>query len=149
VILGLGLIVLGLILRIGTHEVGRRIRYIPVTQKLASGRVLVKPLNGVDYRIEITPEMHNAQVTGNFTAYGGANNTVAAVLMPQSEYANWINGHEADTYYSSGGQKNSDQFAVRLGPGIYTFGISNRLSKKATKFVYLEVELIYYKAETY
>ena len=149
VTLGLALIVLGLILRIGTHDVARRVRYIPVTQKIASGRVVVKPRDRVEYRIEITPDMHDAQITGNFTAYGGSTNAVSAVLIEKSEYANWIHGHKAEAFYSSDGQKSTDQFAVRLGPGAYSFGISNRLSKSETKYVYLEVDLIYYRLETY
>lgn len=149
VILGLALIALGGALRIGKHEVAVRVRYVPVTSKIASGRVSIKPKEGVDYRIEITPEMRDAQVIGNFTAYGGATNTVSAVVMQESEYANWIKGQAADAFYSSDGQKTTDQFALRLGPGVYTFGLSNRLSKSAPKFVFLDLELIYYKPETY
>jgi hypothetical protein len=148
--LGLAAIAAAGVLRIGTHEKpGLRIRYIPVTQKIASGRVLVKPLDRVEYRIVILPEMRNAQVIGSFTAYGGPTNTVLAALMPSTEYASWITGHDAKAYYSTDGQKNTDQFAVRLDSGSYSFAISNRLSKKAAKFVYLEVQLVYDKAEAY
>src|SRR5215469_5504950 len=86
ILLGLALIALGGTLRIGTHPPGRRVRYIPVTRKIASGRVVIKPKDGVDYRIDITPDMHDAQVIGSFTAYGGSNNAVSAVIMPESEY---------------------------------------------------------------
>ena len=144
------LILLSLALRTGTQrKADPHIRYVPVTRKIASGRVLVKPRERVEYRIEITPAMYNAQVIGSFTAYGGSTNTVTAALMPETEYASWIAGHDAKAYYSSDGQKNVDQFAVRLDPGMYSFVISNRLSRTATKYVYLDVELIYDKAETY
>ena len=147
--LGFGLIGFGAILRMGTRDAGTHIRYVPITQKIASGRVLVKPSDRVEYHIDITPQMFNAQVIGSFTAYGGETNTVLAALMPSTEYANWITGHDAKAYYSSEGQKSEDRFAVRLDPGQYSFAISNRVSKKALKFVYLDVELIYYKAERY
>ena len=149
VALGLGLIALAGILTMGGHDAGRRVRYVPVTQKIVSGRVIVKPLDRLDYHISITPEMSNAQVIGNFTAYGGATNTVLAAVMPTTEYAAWITGHDAKAYYSSDGQKSEDRFGVRLDPGQYSFAISNRLSKKDMKFVYLDVELIYYRAESY
>ena len=149
VALGLTLIAFVLLLRVGKHDAGARVRYVPVTQKIASGRILIKPLDRVDYQLEITAAMHDAQVIGNFTAYGGATNTVSAVLMQSSEYANWNNDQKADAFYSSDGQKNTDQFALRLGPGSYTFAVSNRLSKTASKYVFLDVELIYYRAETY
>src|SRR5690348_12767646 len=120
------LVLLSLALRTGTpHQADLHIRYVPVTRKIASGRVMVKPRERVEYRIEITPAMHNAQVIGNFTAYGGSTNTVTAALMPETEYASWIAGHDARAYYSSDGQKSGDQFAVRLDPGLYAFVISN------------------------
>ena len=147
VILGLALIALGGVLRIGKHDAAVHVRYVPVTKTLASGRVSIKPKQAIDYRIEITAGMRDAQVIGNFTAYGGSTNTVSAVVMQESEYANWINGQAADAFYSSDGQKTADQFALRLGPGVYRFGVSNRLSKSAPKFVFLDLELIYYKPE--
>lgn len=149
---GLGLIVLGMVLRIekpGNQPPARRVRYVPVTRNITSGSVLVKPRDGVQYRVEITPDMRDAQIIGNFTAYGGATNGVSAVVMEVSEYDNWISGHRANAYYSSEGQKSTDRFAVRLGPGVYFIGISNRLSKTASKLVYLNADLIYYRSEKY
>lgn len=146
------MIALGLLLRIGKpgqQAVDRRVRYVPVTRNIVSGSVQIKPSDGVQYRVEITPDMRDAQVIGNFTAYGGATNGVSAVLMEQSQYDNWLGGHRANAFYSSEGQKSTDRFAVRLGPGIYSLGISNRLSKTASKLVYLNADLIYYRSETY
>lgn len=134
--------------RPGKKEMARHVPAIPVTRNIVSGRVLVKPRDGVQYRFEVTPDMRDAQLVGDFTAYGGATNGVSAVIMEASEYDNWIGGHRANAYYSSEGQKSTDRFAVRLGPGIYFFGISNRLSKTASKLVYLDADLVYYHSET-
>ena len=151
VALGLVSVAIGLILMMGGLGSGsaRRVRDIPVTQKVAAGPVLIKQRERVDYRIEITPNMHNAEVVGTFTAYGGSTSAVSAVIMEQSEYAEWISGHWAKSYYSSNGLKNTDKFAVRLDPGMYCFGISNRLSTYSSKIVYFEVDLIYYRQETF
>jgi hypothetical protein len=149
VALGLAMILFSAVLGMGHHDIGRRVRYIPVTQNVASGRVVVKPLDRVEYRIVILPEMYNAQVLGSFTAYGGSANTILAALMPSSEYASWITGHDAKAFYSTGGQKSEDKFAVRLDPGVYSFAISNRLSKKTPKFVFLDVQLVYDRREAY
>ena len=149
---GVAFILLILVLKIGNpgHQpAARRIRYIPATRNIASGSVLVKPRDGVQYRVEITPDMRDAQIIGSFTAYGGSTNGVSAVIMDRSEYDSWIGGHRAHAYYSSEGQKSTDRFAVRLSPGVYFFGISNRLSKTASKLVYLNADLIYYRPETY
>jgi hypothetical protein len=150
--IGFALLLLVLLLKIGgpgKKALARRVRYVPVTRNIASGSVTVKPRDGVQYRVEITPDMRDAQVIGSFTAYGGSTNGVSAVLMGQSEYDNWIGGHRASAFYSSEGQKSTDHLAVRLGPGSYFFGISNRLSKTASKLVYLDLDLVYYRSETY
>ena len=150
--IGLALIGIGLILRLARHDqrvFAPGVRYIPVTRKIASGRVMVKPRERAAYRIEITPDMRNAQIIGNFTAYGGATNAVSAVIMQDAEYANWIKGQAAEAFYTSGGQKSTDQFALRLGPGNYELGISNRLSRSGPKYVFIDVDLIYYRLETY
>lgn len=151
-VLGLAVIVLGLVLWIAKparKTPAQRVRSIPVSRNITSGSVLVKPRDGVQYRFEITADMHDAQVIGNFTAYGGSTNGVSAVIMDRSEYDSWISGHRANAYYSSEGQKSTDRFAVRLGPGIYFLGISNRLSKTASKLVYLDADLVYYRSEAY
>lgn len=148
--LGLGLIAIGLVLSLGRpgKDAARRAPSIPVTRNIVSGSVQVKPRGGVQYRFEVTPDMRDAQLVGNFTAYGGSTNGVSAVIMEASEYDNWISGHRANAYYSTEGQKSTDRFAVRLSPGIYFFGISNRLSKTASKLIYVDIDLIYYRSET-
>jgi hypothetical protein len=93
--------------------------------------------------------MFNAQVIGSFTAYGGSNNTVSVVLAPDADYQNWITSGDARKYYSSDGQESEDRFAAKLDPGEYEFAISNRVSKKAMKYVFLGVELIYPRAEMF
>jgi len=146
IVLGLALLLLGGVLTVGPRS-SHGVRYVPSTRSIASGRVVVNPRDGLAYRIEITPEMHHAQIIGNFTAYGGATNSVEAVVMRAADYATWVEGNDSFAYYSSG-QKAADQFAVRLDPGTYAFAISNRISKSAAKFVFLDVDLIYDRRET-
>lgn len=150
VCVGLALIMLSLILSPGKpNKIASlpRVRSTKAARQIASGEVLVKPHEDAKYRIEITPEMSKAHVVGNFTAYGGSTNAVVAMIMEQSQYENWSSGHDARAFYYSKGQKSSDDFDVALDPGIYSFVISNRQPKSATKYVYLELDLTYYQPE--
>jgi hypothetical protein len=125
------------------------VRYVPVSQKIATGQVVVKANGYVQYPVQITADMRDAHLSGRFNASGGTGNDIAAVVANESEYTNWINGHEAKVYYSTQGKKTTDTFDLRLGPGTYYFAMSNKFSALTDKHVFLEVDLNYSKMETY
>ena len=120
-----------------------------VTQKIATGEVVVKARGYVQYRFQITPEMRDTRISGSFNASGGSGNDVEAVIAAESEYMNWINGHQARVFYGTQGRKTTDNFDVRLGLGTYYFAVSNRFSALSDKYVFLNVDLNYSKVETY
>jgi hypothetical protein len=125
------------------------VRYVPMSQKIATGQVVVKAHGFVQYRFQITPNMRDARISGSFNASGGSGNDVDAVIAAESEYPNWINGHQARVFYGTQGRKTTDSFDVRLGPGTYYFALSNRFSAFSDKYVFLNVDLNYSKMETY
>lgn len=123
-------------------------RYVPVSQKIASGQVQIQAGGYVQYRIAITPDMRNPQITGNFTASGGGGNDIEAVVAEETEYMNWINGHPAKVRYTSDGRKTMDRFDIRLSPGTYYFALSNKFSVLSGKSVFVDVALSYSRVET-
>ncbi len=126
-----------------------RIRYVPVSQKIATGQVVVKAGGYVQYRITIQPEMREARITGSFNASGGSGNDIYAAIAGQSEYTNWINGHAARVFYGTQGKKSTDSFDVWLAPGTYYLALSNKFSALSDKYVFIEADLNYSRAETY
>jgi hypothetical protein len=124
------------------------IRYIPVTQPITSGQLVVPNGGYTQSRIEIQPEMRNAHISGTFTASGGFGNDVQPVLATESEFLNWINGHPAHVFYAPG-RVTTGSFDVQLGPGAYVFGLSNRMSMLSKKNIFLDVKLSYQRMETY
>jgi len=124
-------------------------RYVPVSQKIATGQIIVRAKGYVQYRITITPEMLNPTVTGNFNASGGAGNDILAVIADEENYTNWINGHQAQVFWSTQGRQTTGNIAATLSPGVYYLAFSNRFSAFTGKQVFLEVDLNYKKAETY
>lgn len=125
------------------------VRYVPESQKIASGQIVVRANRHVEYRFQITPDMRDAHVTGRFNAAGGSGNDVAAVIAKEDEFTNWINGHEARVFYSTQGKKTTDTFDVRLGPGTYYLAFSNKFSAFTDKDVFLEVDLNFQRIQTY
>jgi hypothetical protein len=125
------------------------VRYVPISQKIASGQIVVRASGYVQYRFQITPEMRNAHVSGNFNASGGSGNDIEVVIASEAEFTNWINGHQARVFYSTQGRKTTDTFDVRLGPGTYYLAFNNRFSAFTPKDVFLEVDLNSQRMETY
>lgn len=124
-------------------------RYVPVTQKVATGQILVKANGYVQYRITITPDMVEPTVTGNFNAAGGTGNDITAVIADEMNYTNWINGHRARVFWGTEGKQTTGAFEVRLQPGTYYLVFSNKFSAFTDKQVFLEVDLNSKRAETY
>jgi hypothetical protein len=123
-------------------------RYVPMTTNIASGQVVVHHGSAVNYRITITPDMREPVVSGTFTAAGGHGNDIAAVLADESGYTNWINGHQAQVFWSTQGKETTGSFEVRLKPGTYYLALSNRFSAFTDKYVVLEANLKYQQLQT-
>jgi hypothetical protein len=124
-------------------------RYVPVSQKIATGQIVVKANGYVQYRITITPEMVDPTVTGNFNASGGSGNDIQAVIADEENYTNWINGHQAQAFWTTQGKQTTGNIEARLKPGMYYLAFSNKFSAFTEKQVFLDVDLNYKKAETY
>jgi hypothetical protein len=122
--------------------------YVPVSASIASGQVVVRHGGYVNYRITITPDMREPVVSGTFTAAGGQGNDIAAVLADESGYLNWINGHQAQVYWSTQGKETTGSFEVRLKPGTYCLGFSNRFSTFTDKTVFVNALLKYQEQQT-
>ena len=125
------------------------IRTVPVVQNIASGQSLITANGFAFYRFQVTPAMRSAHVTGKFSAFGGSGNDIAAILATEEEATNWINGHQAKAFYTTPGRETTGTFDVHLGPGSYSFAISNRFSAFSSKSVFLQVDLNYSRMETY
>lgn len=124
-------------------------RYVPVSQKIATGQITVKASRYVRYRITIQPEMVEPVLTGSFNASGGSGNDIRAVIADEMNYTNWINGHQANVFWGTEGKQTTGTFKVRLRPGQYYLVFSNKFSVFTDKQVFLEVDLNSKRAETY
>ena len=96
-------------------------RYVPVSQKIATGQITVRAGGYVPYRITITPEMVDPTVTGSFTASGGSGNDIAAIVANEMNYTNWINGHEAQqVLWGTQGQQTTGKIEAGSSPASTT-----------------------------
>ena len=124
-------------------------RYVPVSQRIATGQIIVKANGYVQYRITIAPEMVEPIISGSFNVSGGSGNDITGVIADEENYTNWINGHQAQVYWGTQGKQTTGTLEVRLKPGLYYLVFSNKFSAFTAKQVFLEVDLNYKKAETY
>lgn len=110
------------------------------TQALISGSHIVQPQHYVTYPITIAPAMHNARLSGHFTATGGYGNDLQALITDEDGLVNFKNGHQAKVYYQSG-KVTADSFDVRLAPGTYYLVFNNVFSLMSNKAYDADVKL--------
>jgi hypothetical protein len=122
-------------------------RYVPVSEKIATGQIVVKAQGYVQYRLTITPEMVEPTVAGDFNASGGTGNDIQAVIADEENYPNWINGHQAQVLWATQGKQTTGNLEVRLQPGMYYLVFSNKFSAFTEKQVFLDIDLNYKRAE--
>lgn len=79
----------------------------------------------------------------------GRGNDIQAVIADEANDTNWINGHQAQVFWTTQGKQTTGSMNVRLRPGMYYLAFSNRFSAFTAKQVFLDIDLSYKKAETY
>ena len=122
-----------------------KFRIVPITQKIASGNVTVQARGYTQYPISILPEMGNTNVSGTFNASGGNGNDIIGVIADESNFTNWINGHQTQVYWSTKGRETTGNFSVTLRPGTYYLAFSNKFSTFTAKQLSLDVQMTYHK----
>jgi hypothetical protein len=113
---------------------------VPGSTKLFTGQIVVKAGGYVTNTFTVEPGMQNFHVIGQFNASGGSGNDIQAVLADEGEFQNWINGHQAKTFYSTEKITTGKLDVGPLGPGRYVIALSNRFSAFSEKQVFAEVE---------
>jgi hypothetical protein len=89
--------------------------------------------------------MGNTTVSGTFNASGGNGNDIIGVIADESNFSNWINGHQTQVYWSTKGRETTGNFSVTLRPGTYYLAFSNKFSTFTAKQLSLDVQMTYHK----
>lgn len=117
---------------------------IPVTEKLTSGQTVVRAGKYIRMKFSVdTEKMQDVRVIGSFHASGGSGNDIQVVLAEESEFENWINGHQARALYSTEKITNDKMDVEITQSGTYILAFSNTYSLLTDKDVFAEVELHY------
>ena len=82
-------------------------------------------------------------VVGSFRASGGSGNDIAAVLAAESEFENWINGHQARALFATDKVTMGQLNVLITQSGTYILAFNNRFSLSTPKTVSADIELRY------
>jgi zinc-ribbon domain len=103
--------------------------------------------NGYYYfKLDVPAGATSVRLQGNFSAIGGSGNDIEAYILPENDFVNWQNRHEAKTFYNSG-KVTVSNVAVNLpsDSGTYYFVFDNRFSLLSEKSVRVRASLTYYQ----
>lgn len=117
---------------------------LPVADKLTSGQLVVRAGKYIRTKFTVdTEKMQDVHVVGSFRASGDSDDDIQVVLAEESEFENWINGHEARAIYTSGKTTTGNIDVQITKPGTYLLVFGNTFSLQTDKNVFAEVELQY------
>jgi len=116
------------------------------SQVLDNSALTVDPVEYAFFDLVVPAGATGVHLQGNFTASGGSGNDTEAHVFSDTDFANWKNGHESKTYYSSG-RVTVGNFNVDLpdGAGTYDLVFDNRFSLLSKKTVSFTATLSYYQ----
>jgi len=109
------------------------------TETVVDGVITVEAGRYVNYQFSVPSQ---ASVSGNFTASGGTGNDIRVLILDETSYINWANGHNVSTYYDSG-QITTGKIAARIPEGKYYLVYSNIFSIASSKNVKTKVDITY------
>lgn len=120
-------------------------RYEPVVFPPVTGQFAVNAGQSIWRSIVIPADAIEGHVSGNFSASGGLGNDIQAAILDQPNLTNWVNGHQAQVFWTTPGPETVGSFDLRLNPGTYYLAFSNRQAVLFPKQVTLTLGLSYKK----
>jgi len=106
------------------------------SQSVFSGSTDVPALNQTGWSIKTDMNMMSEPaITGHLTASGGLGNDIQVLVLSETDYANWNNGHTVTPLYNSGQVTAADVNARLPESGTYYVVLSNKFSTFTPKTV--------------
>lgn len=109
-------------------------------KEIMHGSLAVQAANAIWLKWELTPGFlalgaKDFRISGTLTASGGSGNDVEVLVLKETEFLNWQNGHAAHALYSSGRVTAADVDAAMPEAGTYYIVLDNRFSAMTPKTV--------------
>jgi hypothetical protein len=118
-------------------------KLVDATDNVVNATISVDAMNHAAYRVTIGESQKDPHIVGSFRASGGMGNDIKVLVMTETDYVNWANGHQGSTYYNSGQLTTSSFDVGPLPPGDYRVVFDNSFSAFSRKNVTARVDLNY------
>ncbi len=113
------------------------------TVNIVHGPITVGANSYSNYTFTVPFFALEASVSGSFTASGGSGNNIKVYIMNQTNFTNWVYGHQSYAYYISGLETSGTINASLPGWGTYYLVYDNTFSYGVPKNVQTTVNLTY------
>jgi hypothetical protein len=110
---------------------------------IVNGMATVNSNSYQTYTFTVPSGASNIAISGSFTASGGSGNDIKVLVLEQSDFTNWANGHTASCYYQSGQTTTGTISASLPTSGTYVLVYDNMFSLFSQKNVSTKVDLSY------
>ncbi|TMI43972.1 hypothetical protein E6H23_01990 [Candidatus Bathyarchaeota archaeon] len=140
-----GILILGFV-ALNSQSSSSSTHIFPVqhTGNIVNGLITVSSGGYNYYPFTLPSGATSIAVSGSFTASGGSGNDIQVLILDQTNFVNWQNGHQASAYFNSG-QEIVGSITTNLpSAGTYYLVYSNTFSTFSSKNVQTTVDLSYY-----
>jgi hypothetical protein len=121
-----------------------QLHYIPITNTITNGAVTVNATSYSWYQFIVPQGITGVSVNGHFAASGGTGNDIIVYVLDEDGFANFKNGHPANTYYNSGKiTQGAIGATLPNTSGTYYLVFDNRYSLITPKAVQVNAVLTY------
>ncbi len=134
---------IGGIIAVGTFTI-LRTATTPHSTNIVNGLITVPAGSYEYYQFAPPASSTGISVSGSFTASGGSGNDIVVLVMDETNFVNWRNGHQASAYYNSGQLTTGTISASLPTSGTYYLVYSNTFSVFSSKNVQTTADLSYY-----
>jgi hypothetical protein len=116
------------------------------TTTIANPSLTVNAMSSAYFKLDVPQGATSVQLHGNFTASGGMGNDIEVFVLPEADFVNWQNGHNAKTFYNSG-KVTVGTLNVNLPAeaGTYYLVFNNKFSLLSQKNIRVDGTLTYYQ----
>lgn len=115
---------------------------VPQSRNLVNGTITVGAGKHYDIPFSVdTSIMKDVKVVGSFRASGGSGNDIVALVMNDTAYVNWANGHQVNVTYTSGKMTTDNINEAITASGKYHLVFNNSFSSVSSKNVSTAIDL--------
>jgi hypothetical protein len=114
----------------------------PQSAALVQNDINILAQTNLDYSFMVEDYMKDVKVTGSFSTFGGAPNSIQVYIMDDTTYNSWVKGRTVPILFSSGSLSMGEINQAITTPGKYHLTFSNTYPASVADAQQVKVDIV-------